>query len=610
MEKWDELDKEETKALNSLPAVKPQETDRSRTCPYLDTINRQMLDFDFEKLCSVSLSHLNVYACLVCGKYFQGRGSSTHAHTHSVNEDHHVFLNLETHRFYCLPDNYEIIDGSLEDITYLLNPTFLKTDIAQLDVSSSMVRAYNGLTYYPGFVGLNNIKANDYCNVILQLLSHISPLRDFFLCESNYRDMKRTPGDQMNFLLIQRFGELIRKLWNPRNFKTHVSPHEFLQAVVLCSKKRFQFTEQGDALEFLSWLLNALDCSLKPLGEQSAVEGPAGAKKPSRPTIVSQTLRGRMLVHSQKVMPVDLTPAQQEALSTDPEYMARVEESRFLYLTCDLPPPPLYLDEFKENIIPQVPLATLLTKFNGVAEKEYKTHCDSTMRRFCLRRLPPYLILCMKRMVKNIFTLEKNPTIVNFPIKGIDFGELLEPDIRSQHRYTTYDMVANVVHDGPPTPGEGSHRIHVLHRGTGKWFEMQDLHVTEVLPQMIPLSESLIQVWAVNKSIKNPHFVKPEKRDVAEKAKAPQQSEQQQQQQPKAVENGQGKEQETPPAKDPANVVDVEPAVAEEPNPHEIGQEATETGMEEAQDVSVEMGVEAETSAETENVAVEEVPQA
>jgi hypothetical protein len=31
-----------------------------------------MLDFDFEKLCSISLSNLNVYACLVCGKYFQG----------------------------------------------------------------------------------------------------------------------------------------------------------------------------------------------------------------------------------------------------------------------------------------------------------------------------------------------------------------------------------------------------------------------------------------------------------------------------------------------------------------------------------------------------------
>ena len=31
----------------------------------------QNLDFDFEKCCSVTLSGHNVYACLVCGKYFQ-----------------------------------------------------------------------------------------------------------------------------------------------------------------------------------------------------------------------------------------------------------------------------------------------------------------------------------------------------------------------------------------------------------------------------------------------------------------------------------------------------------------------------------------------------------
>lgn len=53
------------------------------------------------------------------------------------------------------------------------------------------------------------------------------------------------------FLLVQRFGELMRKLWNPRNFKAHVSPHEMLQAVVLCSKKNFQITKQGKSQSFL-----------------------------------------------------------------------------------------------------------------------------------------------------------------------------------------------------------------------------------------------------------------------------------------------------------------------------------------------------------------------
>jgi Zn-finger in ubiquitin-hydrolases and other protein len=60
------------------------------------------------QLCSVSLSNQNVYACLVCGKYFQGRGKSTHAYTHSVQHSHHVFIHLDTCRIYCLPDSYEV----------------------------------------------------------------------------------------------------------------------------------------------------------------------------------------------------------------------------------------------------------------------------------------------------------------------------------------------------------------------------------------------------------------------------------------------------------------------------------------------------------------------
>lgn len=78
----------------------------------------------------------------------------------------------------------------------------------------------------------------------LQALSNVPPLRNYFLEEENYRRIQRPPGDIM-FLLVQRFGELMRKLWNPRNFKAHVSPHEMLQAVVLCSKKNFQITKQG-----------------------------------------------------------------------------------------------------------------------------------------------------------------------------------------------------------------------------------------------------------------------------------------------------------------------------------------------------------------------------
>ncbi|PIC48045.1 hypothetical protein B9Z55_007171 [Caenorhabditis nigoni] len=35
--------------------------------------------------------------------------------------------------------------------------------------------------------------------------------------------------------------------------------------------------------------------------------------------------------------------------------------------------------------------------------------------------------------------------------------------------------------------------------GSGKWFELEDLHVKDMLPQMIVLAESYIQIWRLNK---------------------------------------------------------------------------------------------------------------
>lgn len=65
-------------------------------------------------------------------------------------------------------------DSSLDDIKYVLNPTFTPEHIKNLDSSTKLSRAIDGSLYMPGIVGLNNIKANDYCNVVLQVIySHV-----------------------------------------------------------------------------------------------------------------------------------------------------------------------------------------------------------------------------------------------------------------------------------------------------------------------------------------------------------------------------------------------------------------------------------------------------
>jgi hypothetical protein len=44
-------------------------------------------------------------------------------------------------------------------------------------------------------------------------------------------------------------------------------------------------------------------------------------------------------------------------------------EVPFLFLSLDLPPPPLFQDEMDRNIIPQVSIIELLSKYDGVTSQ-------------------------------------------------------------------------------------------------------------------------------------------------------------------------------------------------------------------------------------------------
>ena len=119
---------------------------------YLDTINRSVLDFDFEKLCSVTLSNINVYACLVCGKYYQGRGPKSHAYFHALEVGHHVYVNMQTKRVYVLPEGYEVRGKSLDDIKFVVDPKLAREEVVQLDSEAKDAWDLSGKKYRPGMI--------------------------------------------------------------------------------------------------------------------------------------------------------------------------------------------------------------------------------------------------------------------------------------------------------------------------------------------------------------------------------------------------------------------------------------------------------------------------
>ena len=471
---------------------------------YLDTINRSVLDFDFEKLCSISLSNINVYACLVCGKYYQGRGPKSYAYFHALEVGHHAYVNMQTKRVYVLPEGYEVKSRSLEDIKFVVDPQLSKDEVMSLDSQAKDAWDLGGKKYRPGkptwctlkeatltrltgFVGMNNIKENDYFNVIIQALAHIPPLRNFLMLE----DMSQNPE------LVQRFSVLVRKIWNTRAFKSHVSPHELLQQISRQSNKRFDLLHQSDPVDFLSWFINNLHLAL------------GGSKTKPGTSIVQRVFQGKLKVESQQIT------AKADAgdrLRFEEAAEVLVDTNRYLMLTLDLPAAPLFQDELDKNIIPQVPLTSILSKYDGLKAQE---HLNTRKRYRLLHPLPPYLLFHIKRFSKNKFVSERNPTIVTFPVRSLDMSPYIEPNpsIHPPGEPIWYDLVANVTHEAVRTrddsvEGEAEKkvwRVQVRDRARDEWLEVQDLFVERVATETLFTKESYLMVWERRKEVKKKH---------------------------------------------------------------------------------------------------------
>ncbi|KAF1987701.1 cysteine proteinase [Aulographum hederae CBS 113979] len=443
---------------------------------YMDTINRKRLDFDFEKLCSVTLLNINVYACLVCGKYYQGRGPKTQAYHHSLDEDHHVYIKLQNKKVYVLPEGYEVINSSLEDIKYVVDPTYTKQEVAKIDKEKQMSYDLLHRQYVPGYIGMNNIKANDYFNVVMQSLSHVTPLRNFFLLS----DFSKCPE------LAQRYSTLVRKMWNPRAFKVHVSPHELIQEVALRSNKKYTLSSQADPVEFLSWFLNNLHLAL------------GGSRTKPGSSKIQKVFQGSLKLESQRIT------ARADIADRLRFEDASIEETvmNFLILPLDLPAAPLFQSDNKANIIPTVPLTTILSKYDGRSAQE---HLDRRRRYRLMHPLPPYLLFHVKRFGRNKFKDERNQTIVTFSPKALDMAPYVEPNpkLHDMGEPILYDLVANITHEGvylrdDSVEGEAEKKVwkvQVRDKSRDDWWQIQDLWVDKTQRETLFTKEAYLMVW-------------------------------------------------------------------------------------------------------------------
>lgn len=125
-----------------------------------------------------------------------------------------------------------------------------------------------------------------------------------------------------------------------------------------------------------------------------------------------------------------------------------------------------------------------------------------------------YLIFQIKRFQRNSWTMDKNPTIVEFPIINLDLSDsnlvTLPESIHLEEvakNCPRFNLVSNITHETIAGDtkvkrrkdfdaiNEGTYKVDINHQTSRQWFEIQDLHVSTIDPNLIGCSESHILIY-------------------------------------------------------------------------------------------------------------------
>lgn len=218
---------------------------------------------------------------------------------------------------------------------------------------------------------------------------------------------------------------MVRKLWSSDNFKSTVSPQEFVQTISLESKKKFAIGHLSEVLELFVWLLMKLNQGLEK-----------EKKVKQHDSVIYEPFQGEIEVITYKKQLVDnyeeekLLSKVQEKKNSKEEiledgWVKSTQTTNYTYLSLEIPPCPLFRDSQGGLIIPQIPLFQLLSKFDGETFTDFITKDAHLRKQYRIKSLPRYLIFHLGRFTQNNFSLEKNPTIVTFPVKNLEMKDYL-----------------------------------------------------------------------------------------------------------------------------------------------------------------------------------------
>lgn len=407
-------------------------------------IHPENLHFDSEKYCSETMETNNIYACLNCGKFFKGRGPGTPAFKHSIqllksqstnpkdtisrsewihtassltigqdegsllklsshveehenHEEHNLFLNLKTGEFWKLPQNDLVLPNTtlMKRVLWNLHPSW--KDPKEIDLELSKSTDWKDITnanYFPGSRVL--LSSNHAISMVISLLANAMEVRNYFLTDHESITNLKQP-------LTYQFGELVKFIWNHKSFRSHVSILPLLKEVEKLSRGRFKVKGKNSPVDAMVWMIHTMESELK----KSNLPSPFSFFGSLQIKTQIHTARGEHVKSLDRVTP-------------------------FLFLTCDVPILTFKKDKFNRLIIPEVPLLSLLKKFDGETitmrpSKSMPGYVEHSTHH--ILKIPNYILIHLQRAPNEITTgviSERSKAIVTFPTQKLDLTFLFK----------------------------------------------------------------------------------------------------------------------------------------------------------------------------------------
>lgn len=447
-----------------------------KTTNYDKFINLNKLDFYLLPVCHITTSTLNVYCCLKCGTYLQGYHENSPLFQHSLNNKYHeLFINLNNGNIIQLPSQKLLLTNNfiplnktnnhnnkdtdeldakllnlikepiLSKLSYCINPIYTRNFIKNFPINSNDI--LNDKSFLNGFITINSNKSSHW-SVLLLILSHISPLREFFLltdsnCNTN---VNLISVDSTIKNLFQQISLTLKRIWSIILVRDHIS----IDSLLNCLLNNFTsiFNNLKDPRDLLLWLFNrifTIDANLF--------------------TILKNNLQGKLLVkNNNKVIP-------------------------FWQLTLKLPEMTVFKDgrNINDNL-QQIELLNLINDNN-----------------FNIKQYPKYLILNFKRFSNS--SDEKFP-IRNRNQTIVQFDSVMELDkfkyrliinlindanttILNQSSNTQNDTIDNILKDD-----ENNWKCQLLtNPEDNSWVEINNTEIINRDIEFLFLKETYLQVW-------------------------------------------------------------------------------------------------------------------